>query len=137
MTSTCKVSPKLVLKTCRGLPSSVSRMISMPSGVGLRRTPVTCAMLEAHVGPATNADTIPASPRLLNNSCDLVITLESIINGTSDVWFALLTQHDLWQRCCSSLAPETDLRKIRPSCGAQFDRILPSLGALSGNAGGA
>jgi len=46
------------------------------------------------------------------------------------MWFALLAQHDLWQRCCSSLAPETDLRKIRPSCRAQFDPILPSLAAF-------
>lgn len=46
------------------------------------------------------------------------------------MWFALFAQHDLWQRCCSSLARETDLRKIRPSCGAQFDPILPSLAAF-------
>src|SRR4028119_1200875 len=101
MTSACKVSPKLALKTCRGLPSSVSRIISMPSDVGLRRTAVTCARLEAHAGPATKADTTPANPRLLNNFCDLFITLESTIDRSSDMCFALFAQHDLWQRCCS------------------------------------
>ncbi|UNU27129.1 hypothetical protein [Microcoleus vaginatus] len=46
------------------------------------------------------------------------------------MWFALFAQHDLWQRCCSSAPRETDLRKIRPSCRAQFDPILPSLAAF-------
>jgi hypothetical protein len=43
------------------------------------------------------------------------------------MWFALFAQHDLWQRCCSSLPRETNLQKILPSCRAQFDPILPSL----------
>ncbi|MEP6515205.1 hypothetical protein [Microcoleus vaginatus] len=52
------------------------------------------------------------------------------MNGISDMWFALLAQHDLWQRCCSCLPLETDLRKIRPSCRAHFEPILPSLAAF-------
>gem|GEM_PF-2333158 len=46
------------------------------------------------------------------------------------MWFALLTQHDLWQRCCSSGPRETNLRNIRPSFRTQCDRILPSLAAF-------
>jgi len=42
----------------------------------------------------------------------------------------LFAQHDLWQRCCSSLPRETNLQKILPSCRAQFYRILPSLAAF-------
>ncbi|MEG4850273.1 hypothetical protein QUB10_05090 [Microcoleus sp. B5-D4] len=57
-------------------------------------------------------------------------TLESTIDRTSDMWFALLAQHNVSEHCCSTVAPETDLRKIRPSCRAQFDPILPSLAAF-------
>ncbi len=53
------------------------------------------------------------------------------------MWLALLAQPDLWQRGCFSLAIETDLPKILPSCRAHFEPILPSLRDLSGNAGGA